>query len=365
MNDCEKELEEVKKELELLKQKVDIKKDLHNLVSSKEAISELKVFAKKQTVLFISKDEKLISSVGLIRDYFSKFVVVANTYECVECFNNSFDIIVVDVDIEDGEGFELIDKIKSSYPTKVLVALGRKFSYDLVVKMLDLKVDGYLLFPYTEQELIYMFAKYAEKVVYKDIFTDFKVEEKIKQRLQEERKKLERSLISSGEKYKTSAKEYISTIEDSKVFDDLMDNLEGILEESKDFEFVLLDIIENNIYANNVKEMATTFFTHAEKIFFDMGEFDEVGLAFGELIIIFDRLSQQAIKEIDEEIYKHVYILNKNFINLLTEIFITQKAQDIHELDDDFIKSIYSIKEELGFIDESTFDDEELANFIL
>lgn len=366
MIDYQKELDRLKQELQELQERVDIKKRLNANDVSKHSITELKVFAKKQMVLFVSNNEELIGSISDIKNYFLKFVVIDSTNECVECMNESFDIIVVDIDLDDNcGGFEMIDKIKSSYPTKILVALSRKFSYDLVVKMLDLKVDGFLLFPYTQEELTYMFAKYSEKVVYKDIFTDFKIEEKIKHRLLEERRKLERSLISSGEKYKTSAKEYVNHIMEDIDLERLLFNLDEIIEESNDLELILLDIIENDIYAKNVRQKAIEFFTHAEKIFFDMKEFDEVGLAFGELIIIFERLSDQSIKEIENDVFKHIYLLNKNFIDTLNNILINQTTGDIHELDDEYIKGIYSIKEELGFIDDSTFQDEELAKFIL
>jgi DNA-binding NarL/FixJ family response regulator len=354
------EIESLKKELNTIKTKTP-SKNLSNITQ------ELSVFAKKQSVLFITDSEKITKSLDEIKSIFNKFEVVDSSYECIECLNSSYDITVVDIDIDKNaiNGVELIDKIKSSYPTKILVAVSKNLNYDLVIKMLDLKVDGFLLYPYSNDELFEMFAKFSEKVIYKDIFTDFKIEETIKQRLAEEKKQLERTLISSGEKYKTSAKEYISLFQEEEYYQELVDSIADIVEESRDLELILLDIMESSIYSEDVRNRAIEFFTHAEKIFFDMKEFDEVGLAFGELIIIFERLTLETIKEISDEVFKHIYLLNKNFIHLLSDIFIKPSSPDIHALDEEFVKNIYSIKEELGFIDESTYEDEELAGFLL
>jgi DNA-binding NarL/FixJ family response regulator len=361
------EVDVLKKENQLLKNELNrfrVKTPSKNIENIKQ---ELKVFAKNQSVLFISDCNKVTNSLNDLKDKFKEFTIVDSTYDCSDCIRSSYDITIVDFDIESDyiNGYELIDKMKSSYPTKILIALSSKLNYDIVVKLFDLKVDGFLLYPYSDEELLEMFAKFSEKVVYKDIFTDFKIEERIKQRLSEERKQLERSLISSGEKYKTSAKEFLSIFQENDYYHEFMDNIEDIIEESRDLELILLDIMESSIYANDIRKKAIDFFTHAEKIFFDMKEFDEVGLAFGELIIIFERLNNESIKEIYDDVFRHLYLLNKNFIHLLSDIFIKPTIGDIHSLDDEFVKNIYSIKEELGFIDESTYEDEDLAGFLL
>lgn len=80
--------------------------------------------------------------------------VVCGTYgEALEKSGGDYDVIIIDITLPDGNGFELYDEIKNINPAPVifLTALDDE---DSIVKGFDLGADDYITKPFSSRELL-------------------------------------------------------------------------------------------------------------------------------------------------------------------------------------------------------------------
>lgn len=73
------------------------------------------------------------------------------TYENLSC--NEFDLVLLDIALPDGNGFDICKKIKQEGKTPIIFLTAREEETD-VVKGLDMGADDYIIKPFRNRELI-------------------------------------------------------------------------------------------------------------------------------------------------------------------------------------------------------------------
>lgn len=69
-------------------------------------------------------------------------------------FNNEFDIIILDLGLPDGDGFEICKKIRDHEITTPVLILSAEHETDVKVKCLKVGADDYLTKPFNTEELL-------------------------------------------------------------------------------------------------------------------------------------------------------------------------------------------------------------------
>ncbi|OIJ21445.1 DNA-binding response regulator [Anaerobacillus alkalidiazotrophicus] len=110
---------------------------------------------KKLTLLVVDDDPNICE---LIRLYCEKEgYVVKIAYSGTEGLNtfydDSFDLIILDIMLPGLDGWELCKEIRSSFKTPIIMLTGKGESYD-IIKGLDLGADDYVIKPFDPKELI-------------------------------------------------------------------------------------------------------------------------------------------------------------------------------------------------------------------
>ena len=76
---------------------------------------------------------------------------------------NKFDLIILDVMLPDGDGFELCKYLKSRADTPVIFLTAKDEEQD-VIKGLELEAEDYIIKPFRTRELILKMREYSENI---------------------------------------------------------------------------------------------------------------------------------------------------------------------------------------------------------
>lgn len=92
-------------------------------------------------------------------------VTLSNTIEQAKkiLYKNSFDLVLLDISLPDGDGFELCKQIKESMTIPVII-LTAKETEDDVVKGFSLGADDYVIKPFRMRELISRIDRCTKKI---------------------------------------------------------------------------------------------------------------------------------------------------------------------------------------------------------
>jgi PAS domain S-box-containing protein len=115
-------------------------------MKNRDILNELK----KLDLLFVD-DNKNIQELAneLFSQLFKSIKIASNGNEAKELLNKyKFDIVITDINMPNGDGFELAQYIKQNHPEIIVIFLSAFFDTDTLIKAIDLDIDGFLVKPF-------------------------------------------------------------------------------------------------------------------------------------------------------------------------------------------------------------------------
>jgi PAS domain S-box-containing protein len=115
-------------------------------MTNRELLNELK----KLDLLFVDDNENIREMAKeLFSQLFKSIKLASNGKEAQEILkNNTFDVVITDINMPDIDGFELTKHIKQNYPETIVIFLSAFFDTDTLLTAIDLDVEGFLLKPF-------------------------------------------------------------------------------------------------------------------------------------------------------------------------------------------------------------------------
>jgi DNA-binding response OmpR family regulator len=102
--------------------------------------------------------------------------IVDNFYDGEIAFdnilNNNYDLYILDVNVPNIDGLEVLEKIKSISLNLNVIIISANINIDLIKKAYLLGCDDYLKKPFDLEELILMLARYEKKNKYISLTTE-------------------------------------------------------------------------------------------------------------------------------------------------------------------------------------------------
>ncbi len=131
-------------------------------------------FGKRLTLLLNSNNLET-DSIELFNNFFNNVITVENPEDVFNTFENRrIDIVAVDIDTNTDEKFKTIEDIKSKYPNIIVIVLSKSQSFDMVYKIINLGLDGYILKPINIDSFINVLKKLEEKYLRNEEFENAK-----------------------------------------------------------------------------------------------------------------------------------------------------------------------------------------------
>lgn len=129
-----------------------------------EKLKETNSFCKTLNLLYVVKDKNNINNnLKYFEDFFNEVSFFDNALEALKEFGkNKFSIVITDIDIDGINGFELIEKIKNINKNIVTIIYSQKDDRESFLKTIHLKVDGYLIPPFDENNFLDILSKSIE-----------------------------------------------------------------------------------------------------------------------------------------------------------------------------------------------------------
>lgn len=122
------------------------------------------------TLLFVD-DSKIIREQFLesIAPYFKKAFYAKDGEEALKIYEKqNIDIIITDINMPIKGGIELTEDIREIDPMAVVLLLTTDANRDLLLKAIELDIDGFILKPIDASKIIKSISRSVEKLVYKD-----------------------------------------------------------------------------------------------------------------------------------------------------------------------------------------------------
>jgi response regulator of citrate/malate metabolism len=322
---------------------------------------DLKIFAKNAKILIIADTFED----SICQNSISSFAIVTKVHNFEEAKTSmnktKYDIVI----ISGIEKISILESLRILNPDIFALFITSVHSDQLFLKLIEVGIDGFLYYPFSKEQFVHQLMTVAEKLMYKNLLRKYEIDKIVKEEVAKVESKIKKDVLMNNVKYKVSAKDFLQSFKDTPAYDKVMDDLDDFIKISEDFEGIMYDVIENDIFDDNILEESVHYFTEAEKIIFNIGSFDEIGLAFGELIIIYEKQNKESVIAFDTSIYKAINAMQHDLMKLLKGIFIKEDLLDINYLDDFFVNNIYKIKEELGLATNNVDDDPDLKDFLL
>lgn len=128
-----------------------------------EKLKEITLLCKSLNLLYVIKDKNNINNnLEYFENFFNEVTFLTNGLEAVDIFTkNKFSIVITDIDIEGMNGFELIEEIKNINRNIVTIIYSENDDKESFLKTIYLKIDGYLIPPFDENNFL--------KILYKSI----------------------------------------------------------------------------------------------------------------------------------------------------------------------------------------------------
>jgi AmiR/NasT family two-component response regulator len=369
IDEYKQEIQKLEKKIETLESKEAPVKTEFNLAHNKMPPlkcmkRELKIFAKNSNILIVSDTFKD----SICEDAISSFAIVTKVHSFEEVKHTMKNIHYHIVIISGIEKISVLEDLRILNPNICALFITHIHNDALFLKLIEVGIDGFLYYPFSQEQFIHQLMSVAEKVMYRNLIRKYEIEQVVKVEVEKVRVEVEREAILCNAKYKLSAKDFLAKFKDTPQYDKVMEDLHSFMRLSENFEGIMYDIVENGIFSDNLIDESIEYFTKAEKLVFDIGSFDEIGLAFGELIIIYEKQNSKTILDIDIEIYRLINDMEVNLMKLIEGIFIKENLIDINYLDDFFVNNIFNIKEKLGMATSFSNDsnnDVDLSGFLL
>ena len=129
-----------------------------------EKFEENSSFCKTLNLLYVVKDKNdTNNNLKYFEDFFNEVIFVDDGLEALKEFGkNKFSIVVTDIDIQGINGFELIEKIKNINKHIITIIYSQNEDRASFLKTIHLKIDGYLMPPFDENDFLDILNKSIE-----------------------------------------------------------------------------------------------------------------------------------------------------------------------------------------------------------
>jgi len=121
-------------------------------------------YLKDKTVLYIEDDIDVLKNIStLLQNYFSDIYAVPNAEAGFEVFlNASVDLLLVDIELPGINGIELIKKVREVDKDIPIVIISAYTKTDYLLESVELKIDKYIVKPFTTKKLYTLLDKLNE-----------------------------------------------------------------------------------------------------------------------------------------------------------------------------------------------------------
>jgi PAS domain S-box-containing protein len=129
-----------------------------------EKFEENSSFCKTLNLLYVVKQKNDINNnLKYFEDFFNEVIFVDDGLEALKEFGkNKFSIVITDIDIQGINGFELIEKIKNINKNIITIIYSQNEDRASFLKTIHLKIDGYLMPPFDENNFLDILNKSIE-----------------------------------------------------------------------------------------------------------------------------------------------------------------------------------------------------------
>jgi PAS domain S-box-containing protein len=127
-----------------------------------QKLEEIKLFCKTLKLLYVVEDKNYINNLEYFKNFFNEVVFLDNGLDAIKEFGkNKFSIVITDIKIPELNGFELVKNIKNINKNIITIIYSENDDRASFFKTIELKIDGYLMPPFDENEFL--------KILYKSI----------------------------------------------------------------------------------------------------------------------------------------------------------------------------------------------------
>jgi len=332
---------------------------------------------------------------GIFGSLFSNVYAAENGKKGVEIFQaNVCDLIITDLHMPEMDGIEMIKKIREIDNETPIIILSAHSDVNYFLNSIDLGVDGYILKPLREQNIINTIKKCAKNIALKrelefrrkaelekkDIVIDYQkhkiknykalleellIIKYINKKNNTESKKegytKSDSLLNSEElellrrrrEYKVSANEYISDLNN-----DLLEEIEMLGEVEKDMSDALSDFFESR--RKEHLDIAIRFLDEYARNIKLLIEFEDLACAINSLVAFLSNYPEEEIVKNGTKINLYLQNIFSDLREWRRKIFITKETLDIHYLDSSLFSSTLQLQLSLTQNGEDEGNDLEL-----
>uniref|UniRef100_UPI004047FC00 EAL domain-containing protein n=1 Tax=Aliarcobacter sp. TaxID=2321116 RepID=UPI004047FC00 len=125
-------------------------------------LEEIRLFCKTVNLLYVQKERN--DELEYFNNFFNKVVYLDDGIEALEQFNkNRFQILITDIEIKSLNGFDLIENCKKLNNNLITIIYTRNEDKDSFLKTINLKIDGYIMPPFSENKFLEILYKSFEK----------------------------------------------------------------------------------------------------------------------------------------------------------------------------------------------------------
>jgi len=180
----------------------------------KVQLEDLVGFSKTMKVLVIESDEKLLKGeLGVFKIFFEHIDSAKSIRDGYELFlNNKYNLIITSLELSDGNGVELIKKIRAISRDVTLLVISGKNDQEYFIDLIRLGTDGFILKPIQVNQFVEIFQKVIEKFKRKEEQYEYKIN--LEKKIEEKTKDLQKLNLSLKEKVKN---EVLKNIQQEKL----------------------------------------------------------------------------------------------------------------------------------------------------
>ncbi len=119
-------------------------------------IKILKEQTKELTLLYVEDNEQLKNvKLEMFNEIFKKVVYAENGYEGLMKYQNeSFDLVITDINMPVMDGLEMVEKIQKIYPSQAVIVLSAYAEIEYLTKLSKLNIFCFLTKPVDMKKLL-------------------------------------------------------------------------------------------------------------------------------------------------------------------------------------------------------------------
>ncbi len=119
-------------------------------------IKRVKEQTQELTLLYVEDNEQLKDvKLEIFNEIFKKVVYAKNGYEGLTKYQNeSFDLVITDINMPVMDGLEMIEKIQKISPSQVVIVLSAYSEMEYVTKLSTLQISSFLTKPIEMKKLL-------------------------------------------------------------------------------------------------------------------------------------------------------------------------------------------------------------------